>query len=334
MAYSSTTFKKLYPSPTLDHDLLFVGKCYIPEKVNPDGVTLLFFHAAGSHKETFEPIIGDLFALKSPDDSPIVREAWSFDMQSHGEAGAFNNKRLGNTTLSVTEWTYGFKAFMSDSDVLRGHKLVAVGHSLGASMIILATMEGPLPPVDLKSLIIVEPALVTQEAWDQNKEMCMGALALTSAVVMKRRDVWNSREEAKKYFDARPPWKGWDPRVVVLYTQHALTEIEENGVKTEKVTLACAKIQENAAFCESQNHLVAVAWLLTLAATIPVHVILGEDLDVVPEFCHQSVIGIKDIKSIQTVSNAGHFVVQQNPKGLGLAIAQVVSGTLPPRPAL
>ena len=47
------------------------------------------------------------------------------------------------------------------------------------------------------------------------------------------------------------------------------------------MTLACAKIQENAAFCESQNHLVAVAWLPTLAASIPVHVILGEKLDIV-----------------------------------------------------
>ena len=88
---------------------------------------------------------------------------------------------------------------------------------------ILATMEGTFPPVDLKYLIIVEPAVVTQEAWDENKEMCMGALALTSAVVMKRRDVWNSREDAKKYFEARPPWKGWDPRVVDLYTVGTLT---------------------------------------------------------------------------------------------------------------
>lgn len=56
MAYRTTTLKKLFTSPTLGLDLLFVAKCYIPEKVNPDGVTLLFFHAAGSRKSLCRPL--------------------------------------------------------------------------------------------------------------------------------------------------------------------------------------------------------------------------------------------------------------------------------------
>ena len=50
-------------------------------------------------KETFEPIVEPLLALTHPDGAPVVREAWAFDMQSHGEAAGWNASVLGDEGL-------------------------------------------------------------------------------------------------------------------------------------------------------------------------------------------------------------------------------------------
>ena len=51
--------------------------------------------ARRADKETFEPIVEPLLALTHPDGAPVVREAWAFDMQSHGEAAGWNEAVLG-----------------------------------------------------------------------------------------------------------------------------------------------------------------------------------------------------------------------------------------------
>lgn len=76
-----------------------------------DGVTLLMFHGLGQRessttpdsldltlyqdKEQWEPVIEKLYALRSDTaSSSQIREAWSFDWQSHGESAVLNEKAL------------------------------------------------------------------------------------------------------------------------------------------------------------------------------------------------------------------------------------------------
>lgn len=82
---------------------------------------------------------------------------------------------------------------------------------------LLATMPGVLPAVPFKSLILVEPPLITKAAWDEHKEQQEFALKTISAMVMKRRDTWASREDARQYFEDRVPWSSWDGRVLELF---------------------------------------------------------------------------------------------------------------------
>ncbi len=48
MAYRTFTRIETFPSSRSKDGLKFVGKCYVPEQSNAEGLTLVFFHCAGS----------------------------------------------------------------------------------------------------------------------------------------------------------------------------------------------------------------------------------------------------------------------------------------------
>ncbi len=53
-------------------------------------------------KEVWETVIVHLLALKDKSGKLLVREAWTFDMQSHGEAAKYNKEILKNAELSTS----------------------------------------------------------------------------------------------------------------------------------------------------------------------------------------------------------------------------------------
>jgi hypothetical protein len=71
----------------------------------------VFAHGTGFAKEFWEPTIDDLYELLAcrGDETPKIREAWSIDCPSHGEAALLNEEALH----------YGFpvvcEALLSDS---------------------------------------------------------------------------------------------------------------------------------------------------------------------------------------------------------------------------
>ncbi|RPD54846.1 alpha/beta-hydrolase [Lentinus tigrinus ALCF2SS1-7] len=336
---STTSTFTASPSPRFEGTgLNLVAKRYVAEDHNPDGVTLIFFHCTGSHKEVFEPIIPDLLALKHPvEGKPIVREAWLLDNPAHGDASVYNDEALKRQEagFTVEEWCECFKILYA-SGAFEGHTLIPIGHSVGATAIILATMPSALPPISFKSLILVEPSLITRAAWDEHLEQQEFALKTVSTMITKRRDTWKSRADARAYFEARIPWGSWDPRILDLFVQHALREVtvEENGQPVKKVTLCCTRLQEYTQYTNTEPHFVAADRVGTLDRSVAVHVILGEREDVVPEYCHDSVLELRPVASLQKVPDAGHFVVQENPDGLGVAIARILTGEAAPRAAL
>ena len=120
MAYRTFTRIETFPSSRSKDGLKFVGKCYVPEHSNIEGLTLVFFHCAGSRKsrlvlhgfarltrggvldkEVWETVILQLLTLKEKSGRLLVREAWTFDMQSHGEAAKYNKEILKNAELST-----------------------------------------------------------------------------------------------------------------------------------------------------------------------------------------------------------------------------------------
>ncbi|KAI0636271.1 alpha/beta-hydrolase [Trametes polyzona] len=331
MAYRTTTVSPLFPSRRVQGGLRFVGKCYSPEKGNPDGFTALFFHCVGSHKEAWEPTIQYLFTQKDPSTGkPLLREAWGFDMQSHGEASILNAAKLKTLTvgLPVDEYGDGLKAFVA-TGALDGHRLVGIGHSLGTSAVMLSTIADDLPSVHYEKIILVEPALITREVYNANLAEREGALKAMNKAISKRRDLWNTPDEARDYFEQRFPWMMWDPRVRELFVRHGLRQVlvpDVNGKSVTKVTLACSKDHERCAYSQDEVYYTVVDRIQSLDPAVPIHYILGERHDLIPEYIPQSVMGVRKPASVQKVPDAGHFVLQENPEGLGQAIVKVLIG--------
>ncbi|KAI0656485.1 alpha/beta-hydrolase [Cubamyces menziesii] len=336
MAYRTTTVTPLLPSRRVQGGLRFVGKCYAPEKGNPDGVTVILFHCAGSHKEAWEPTLQHLFCQTDPrSGKPLLREAWAFDFQSHGEASVLNEAQLMplKAGIPVDEYADGFKAFVA-TGALSGHRLVGIGHSLGTSAVILSTIADGVPSVNFEAIVLIEPALITREVYNANLAEREGALKLMNKAISKRRDLWDSREAARDYFEQRFPWMMWDPRVRELFIRHGLKEVKIQGPEgqtTTKVTLACSKDHERSAYSQDEVYYTVVDRIQSLDPAVPVHYILGGRPDLIPEYIPQSVMGVRPPASVQKVPEAGHFIVQENPEGLARAIAQILTERTVPR---
>ncbi|OCH85625.1 alpha/beta-hydrolase [Obba rivulosa] len=315
-----STFTVHFSYPSSPPGLKLVGKRYVPANTRQDGLTLIFTHCTGAHKELWEPTIQKLFELHAKGSGLAIREAWAFDWQSHGEAGVVNAEALKSETngLSVQEWADGLKAIAA-SEHLAGHHLVGLGHSSGAAVLLLSTL--PPAPVSYRALVLVEPSLITRELRLKHKAERDAALVRMMKALDGRRDVWGSRAEARAYFAKRLPWKMWDARVLDLFVAHGLTEVPGGE---GKVTLSCNKNQEKGAYAIIEPHGVAVDRLASLDASVPVHTIFGERIDLVPKYAHDSIVEVRKMVSITEVPGAGHQVVQEQPDRLAAAIAQVL----------
>ncbi|EMD41295.1 hypothetical protein CERSUDRAFT_109893 [Gelatoporia subvermispora B] len=325
---SSETVYFSYPSSP--PGLKVVGKRFVPSNARNDGFTLIFTHCTGAHKEMWEPTLQVLLDLHAKGQAPPIREAWTFDWQSHGEAGVVNAAPLKSETngLSVQEWADGLKAFFA-SPYLAGHTLVGLGHSSGAATLLLTTI--PPTPVVFHALVLVEPSLITRALRKQHEAERNAALVRMMKALDGRRDVWVSRAAAREYFAQRLPWKAWDARVLDLFVEHGLTDVPGGE---GKVTLSCTKDQEKGAYSLVEPHGVAVDRLASLDAAVPVHVIFGERIDLVPKYAHDSILGVRKMTSITKVPGAGHQVVQMQPDRLAGAIAQVLTRIAVPRAKL
>ena len=119
-----------------------------------------------------------------------------------------------------------------------------------------------------------------------------------------RQDIWSSKEEAREWFRRQFPWRRWDKRVFDLFIvrmltpdptallaayinvsgqEHALHDLPTAAYpnRHEGVTLACTRIQDSAAYTKFKLGFTALDRLKDLCASLPVHCIFGDTLDMV-----------------------------------------------------
>ncbi|EED84753.1 predicted protein [Postia placenta Mad-698-R] len=225
VGYDSSTLSSVaihYPHASKP-GLKLVSKRYsLAHKRSSAGLTLIFAHCTGAHKELWEPVIENL--LQREDNTSLaVREAWSIDWQSHGEAAELNEHVLGTDAdgLSVQEWATGIQGLIN-SKLLAGHRLVCIGHSAGATAMLLAVAALPQADTRIKGIVLLEPSLITRDEFHKHLRERTAALDFMQKAVAGRRAEWNTREDAMQYFKKRMPWKIWDPRVLNLFVSRPM----------------------------------------------------------------------------------------------------------------
>ncbi|GBE77574.1 hypothetical protein SCP_0104530 [Sparassis crispa] len=200
--FETSTVAFYYPGAR-DPGLRLVGKRYMSPRKPEAGLSLVFTHCAD--EEFWEP-------------------AWSFNWRNHGESAVLNDTILKvlPTGLSVQEWATALQAFLK-SDHLSGHDVVGVGHSSGATALMMSTTSSSDIQPPYKIIILAEPALLTRPVFDSHLTELRAGLSNTQKMIDGRRDAWDDRNEARGFFRKRLPWKIWDPRILELFFVHAIS---------------------------------------------------------------------------------------------------------------
>ncbi|KAH9891655.1 alpha/beta-hydrolase [Cubamyces lactineus] len=335
MRCNTTTVIRKYPSEYSPEGLYFVAKRYVPHSSAERGLTLLFFHCTGSHKEVWEPVIQSVFdrTEKTPNPATAIREAWTFDWQSHGEAGRLNRDfltRLKDVHVLATELVNGVKRFVATEHPFDSHILIGIGHSSGVTSLLLTTINDSLPAVPYKALIVMEPSALTREVVRRTGMDMYVRMRTLKVAIQKRCDNWSTREEAKAFFRKRMPWKAWDQRALDLFVEHGLVQLpvqNKDGTTTSRVFLACLPYQEGAAYYgHGDIHHVAAERLQTLDPSIPVHFMFSAREEVIPKYVRDSLLALRHVASLQFIPNSGHLVVQEKPDEVSSAIIRVLEG--------
>ena len=225
------------------HDrLTIVGNNYVPKSNRHPAtgdVTLIVAHANGFHKELYEPYLEALARKLSTSLNVQIRGIWAMDIVNQGASGIRNEEKLGDY----------FHWLDPSRDMLKMVQLydipqpiIGVGHSMGGCQIMNLAL---LQPSLFTAIIAIDPVIQQEKRMDHS---------MTNATLSsRRRDIWTSMEEAKKYFNARAFYRSWDPRVLDLHLQYGLRPLPTFVYPDVKqgYTLATTRYQEVYTFVEA-----------------------------------------------------------------------------------
>ncbi|KAJ7121111.1 hypothetical protein C8R44DRAFT_831759 [Mycena epipterygia] len=274
-----------------DGGLYFGAKCYKLAGAN-DGVHLIFAHSVGTHKETWEPLIESLFHIQVESGKSIIAAAWSVDAPNHGESGAINEcsprpsggyKMTRQLIAAAHVWARCIQVLLA-SDLLKGQRTIAIGHSVGTCAAILLTLGYADARSPYTVMVPAEPPMMSKAVFAQAFKK-PSQLKAVMDLVKKKQHIWPSRPAARAWFRKRLPWKRWDDRPRSLHSMHyilawGLRDLPTAGVpQTNGVTLACTREQETAGYDYAQDGFDSPARLASLRPVIPVHCILGIQID-------------------------------------------------------
>jgi len=177
-------------------------------------------------------------------------------------------------------------------------------------------------------MILVDPPMMTREIFAIAFEE---PTLLKSVMEMTRngKDIWVTREAALAWYSRRAPWQKWDPRVLRLFIDHGLRDLPTATYPDREVgvTRRCTRDQEAASYVYFEDAFDSLDRLKELCASIPVHTILGSDIDLVSRETHEGVIDRNQGRQMASVTeiNSGHLIAQEKPAELASVFWRILN---------
>ncbi|KAJ3493883.1 hypothetical protein NMY22_g20150 [Coprinellus aureogranulatus] len=132
--------------------------------------------------------------------------------------------------------------------------------------------------------------------------------------VRKRRDMWASREEARRSlpWQGKTPGKtGWHAKTIDTYINYAIVPVQTSGKQTY-FTLACTKKQEENMYLDDKGVDLTLDALDKISSKMPLHLVLGEVKDFIPQEEHDALASPsasgRKWASVTTIPGVGHLV--------------------------
>ncbi|ESK96126.1 hypothetical protein Moror_7267 [Moniliophthora roreri MCA 2997] len=297
---------------------------------DPSAVTLIFAHGTSFHKEQWEPTIEELWSLVDSNGNRLhIREVWSIDAPNHGDAAILNEERLSVGYQPIFRWEEYGRVIHSllmglgkgiDTDFSK-HRLVGVGHSMGAASLLLSMNY--FPQIKFESLVLIEVMIMKLNS---TFGITVESNVLASGSV-NRRDVWASQEDAYTSLKSRKSWQVWDDRVLKVFVKHGLRSLptlDYPDIK-EGLTLKCTRKQETATYLDQLGPSSIYRDFSSYVKRVPIHLVYGAIDDYILKDWKEDVVnnaigGVKHLASYSRIPKAGHLAVQTNPAGVACAI--------------
>lgn len=261
------------------------------------GTDLLFVHATGLHGRVWEPLVSQL----SPD---LKSRAWAMDVRGHGDSapvpeGGLPWEELAADVLAVVE-------------ELGLRQPFAVGHSSGASLLLLAEEQRP---GTFAGLYCIEPiGTASEEPPPPNR------LHPLAEGARRRRPTFPSRQAAYDSYSAKPPFSDVVPEALWAYVEHGFADVPED--EDGGVRLKCRPEAEAAMYANGLSHhayrdLGRVRCPVTLAGGDRSRAVTPEVLALWAARLSQS--------RVEVLAGVGHFAPLEDPG----AVARAVTAALP-----
>ncbi|RZJ47215.1 MAG: alpha/beta hydrolase [Brevundimonas sp.] len=242
-------------------------------------VDLVFVHANGFNAMTYRTLLAPL--------SGTLR-IWAPDLRGHGHSTlpADPARRRG--------WGDHRDDLASLLDTLDGPPVVLAGHSMGGTSALLAAAERP---DKVSKLVLMDPviwgrltvALFQLPVFDRMAShipLVKGAL--------KRRAVFESREQALTAYSGRGAFRGWPEMMIADYVSDGLVETPEGFV------LACRPEWEASNYAAQAHD----PWRALSRVDCPVRILRAETGSTC--FPSRSPVGLPNV-TVETVPGGTHF---------------------------
>jgi pimeloyl-ACP methyl ester carboxylesterase len=258
------------------------------------GAPVLLAHPTGFHGLVWEPVARRLVAAG--------RRVWSFDFRGHGDSDA-------------PESDYSWHGFGDDALAVTGHlglrgdpSLVACGHSKGGAALILGEQKaaGTFGRIWAYEPIIL-PSMEPLPPRDD----------FLARAARKRRDAWESTDEAFAAYASKPPLDVMTPQSLRAYVEYGLRD-RGDGV----LELKCRPEVEALVYTMGPNH-GAFARLAEVASDVLV--VCGETTRSVDPALGAQIADRLPRGRLEVLAGLGHFGPQQDPDACVASILRFAS---------
>ena len=257
------------------------------------GEPLMICHATGFHGRAYQRLADELAGSFT---------VWALDFRGQGATAP--------PASGDFAWTSMAQDLMACIAALDAAPMVAVGHSMGASAVMLAELA---QPGLIARAYLYEPIVFPQDYITSRTENPLAGPA------RRRRAVFGSRQEARDRYASRPPLDRLDPASLDAYIEYGFVDTEDG-----QVTLACEPENEARIF-ESEDK-VTLERLngLTLRAVVGAGASSSEGPN--PAGLAPAIAGAIDGGRLVSYPDLGHFGPLEAPERIAADIIAALTG--------
>lgn len=259
-------------------------------ELSPGDTDLLVVHATGLHGHVWLPLVERL---------PERFRVLALDVRGHGASGPMPEGGLVWADLAAD--------VLAVVDALDLHRPLAVGHSSGASLLLLAEEQRP---GTFGGLFCIEPIGTTAGGSpppNPAHPLAEGA--------RRRREVFPSRQAAFDAYAAKPPFSSVDPEALRAYVEHGFADVAEpeGGVR-----LRCRPAAEASMYAHGLSH---HGYRDLDRVRCPVVLARGDrSTAVAADVLAAWAARLPDAR-IETLAGLGHFAPLENPADVARTVA-------------